>query len=138
MGLFDKIKNFFFGKEKVDTKEETTTSNNIVVERQNSSTLVNMVRPQEQRVITVSSTKNIPGANEENSSEKNYSNYDEGMYLEDLWNYIDPTKNTQAHHIISVVGFDEWVDMDEIRRRIKSMFFIEYKNEKSLYPYIKH
>lgn len=63
--------------------------------------------------------------------------HEEGEVFEDIWNHIDPSKNTQAHHVLSVISFNEWTDMEEIRARIKQMFFIEYKNEKSLYPYIK-
>jgi len=54
-----------------------------------------------------------------------------------LWDYLSFTENTQAFHLISVIGFDEWSDMPEIRRRIMEIFGIEYKNEKSLYPYLK-
>ncbi|MBU2477330.1 hypothetical protein KKG83_07725 [Candidatus Micrarchaeota archaeon] len=54
-----------------------------------------------------------------------------------FWDYINPLENTQAHHILSVIGFDEWVPMDEIKRRIQELFSIEYKNDRSLYPYIK-
>ena len=39
--------------------------------------------------------------------------------------------------MINVIGFEEWVDMAEIRRRVKEIFSVEYKNEKSLYPYLK-
>lgn len=55
----------------------------------------------------------------------------------DIWHYIKPKENTQAYHVLSVVKFEEWADMDEIRKRIKDLFFIEYQHEKSLYPYIK-
>ncbi len=54
-----------------------------------------------------------------------------------LWDYIKLVDNTQAHHILSVIGFDEWVPMDEIKRRINELFSIDYKNDRSLYPYIK-
>lgn len=54
-----------------------------------------------------------------------------------LWDYISPFENTQAHHILSVIGFDEWVAMEEIKRRIRELFSVEYKNDRSLYPYIK-
>jgi len=54
-----------------------------------------------------------------------------------IWQYIKPKENTQAEHVLSVIGFDEWIDMDEIRKKIKDTFYIEYKHEKSLYPYIK-
>ena len=58
----------------------------------------------------------------------NYSN---------VWQYIIPKENKQAEHILSVINLDDWEDMDEIRKRIKEKFSIEYKHEKSLYPYIK-
>ncbi|MFH1586728.1 MAG: hypothetical protein ABID38_02635 [Candidatus Diapherotrites archaeon] len=54
-----------------------------------------------------------------------------------IWDYLSLLDHTQAFHISSVVGFEEWVSMDEIRRRILELFGIEYKNERSLYPYIK-
>lgn len=132
MGLFNNIKNFFFGKN-TSIKDQTVTQEQNMIseyrynEKQNSETLERLVKRQE---IKPSTKIYIDRPKDNNDSEEN-------LYIEDLWNYIDPSKNTQAHHIISVIGFDEWVDMEEIRRRIKSMFFIEYKNEKSLYPYIK-
>lgn len=55
----------------------------------------------------------------------------------DIWHYIKPKENTQAYHVLSVINFEEWTDMDEIRKKIKDTFFIEYQHEKSLYPYIK-
>jgi hypothetical protein len=54
-----------------------------------------------------------------------------------VWNYLKPKENTQAEHVLTVITFEDWLDMDEIRKRIKDKFFIEYKHEKSLYPYIK-
>ncbi|MCX6802381.1 MAG: hypothetical protein NT067_04685 [Candidatus Diapherotrites archaeon] len=54
-----------------------------------------------------------------------------------LWDFLAFTENTQAFHLVNVIGFEEWVDMEEIRRRIKEIFAVEYKNEKSLYPYLK-
>lgn len=57
--------------------------------------------------------------------------------IHSLWDYIQFRENTQAHHLTTVIGFEEFVDMDEIRRRIQELFHIEYKNERSLYPYLK-
>lgn len=57
--------------------------------------------------------------------------------IHSLWDYIKLIENTQASHISGVVGFDEWVPMEEILRRIKEVFGVEYKNNRSLYPYIK-
>ncbi|MDO8428352.1 MAG: hypothetical protein Q7S92_04010 [Candidatus Diapherotrites archaeon] len=54
-----------------------------------------------------------------------------------LWDFVDFQNDTQADHLVKVVGFEEFVDMDEIRRRIREVLQIEYKNERSLYPYIK-
>lgn len=54
-----------------------------------------------------------------------------------LWDFLSFAENTQAYHLVNVIGFDEWVDMQEIRRRIKELFGMEYKNERSLYPYLK-
>ena len=60
-----------------------------------------------------------------------------GRKVLSLWDFVDFQVDTQADHLIKVVGFEEYVDMDEIRRRIREVLQIEYKNERSLYPYIK-
>ena len=54
-----------------------------------------------------------------------------------IWDYLEFNENTQAAHLASVIRYDEWVSMDEIRRRIWDLFQIDYKNERSLYPYLK-
>jgi len=54
-----------------------------------------------------------------------------------VWDFIEFLKDSQADHLSKVVGFDEWISMEEIRRRIKDVVGIEYLNERSLYPYIK-
>ena len=54
-----------------------------------------------------------------------------------LWDYLAFKENTQAFHIMAVLGFEEWIPMDELRRRITALFGIEYENDRSLYPYIK-
>jgi len=64
----------------------------------------------------------------------NSGNIDE---IHSIWDYLNFRQNTQAFHLASVLGFDEWVDMIEIRRRIKEIFGADYKNERSLYPYLK-
>lgn len=56
--------------------------------------------------------------------------------IHSIWDYLKIRDNTQAHHLTSVIGF-EWIEMREIRRRIKEQFGMEYMNERSLYPYIK-
>lgn len=57
--------------------------------------------------------------------------------IHSVWDYIKFIEQSQAHHICSVLGFEEWITMEEILRRVKEIFRVEYKNERSLYPYIK-
>jgi len=54
-----------------------------------------------------------------------------------IWDILKFNEHTQAFHLVSVIRFDEWVIMDEIRRRIFELFQIDYQNERSLYPYLK-
>lgn len=66
--------------------------------------------------------------------------YDKPEILDELhsiWDFLEFTVNTQAFHLSKVIGFEEWVSMQEVRRRIKEVFGLDYKNEKSLYAYIK-
>ena len=82
-----------------------------------------------------------PAKHEDTVSENNiYS--EEGVVesideIHSIWDYLKFHEHTQAHHLVNIVGFDEWVPMDEIRRRVSNLFSVEYKNERSLYPYIK-
>ena len=57
--------------------------------------------------------------------------------IHSIWDHLNFQENSQAYHVSKVINFDEWVTMDEIRRRIFELFGIEYKNSKSLYAYIK-
>ncbi len=114
MGLFNKLRNFFGKKE---TKLQLEEENKPILENKQKNIITN---------LPVKLVHNEPEEEEEDDS-----------VVDDLWNYIDPLKNTQAYHVISVIGFEEWVDMQTVKDRIKQLFFIEYKNEKSLYPYIK-
>jgi hypothetical protein len=57
--------------------------------------------------------------------------------IHSIWDYIKFNENTQAAHILTVVGFEEWVTMEEILRRIKELFGVDYQNKRSLYPYVK-
>jgi len=54
-----------------------------------------------------------------------------------IWDVIKIKENTQAEHIINCLVEDQWIDMEELKQRIKLQYNIEYQNEKSLYPYIK-
>ncbi|MAG18271.1 MAG: hypothetical protein CL944_02235 [Candidatus Diapherotrites archaeon] len=57
--------------------------------------------------------------------------------IHSVWDYIKLNDNSQASHIAAILGFDEWITMDEILRRIRELFGMDYKNDRSLYPYIK-
>jgi hypothetical protein len=54
-----------------------------------------------------------------------------------IWDFLQFNEHTQAFHLASVIRFDEWATMDEIRRRIFDLFQVDYENERSLYPYLK-
>ena len=54
-----------------------------------------------------------------------------------IWDFLQFNEHTQAFHLASVIRFDEWVTMDEVRRRIFDLFQVDYENERSLYPYLK-
>ena len=67
-----------------------------------------------------------------------YKTEDQGeKEIRSVWDILQFNENTQAFHLASVIRFDEWVDMDEVRRRIMELFQIDYQNERSLYPYLK-
>lgn len=57
--------------------------------------------------------------------------------IHSLWDYLKFKENTQAFHISGVMGFEEWISMEEIMRRIRELFGVEYRNCRSLYPYLK-
>ena len=61
----------------------------------------------------------------------------EAHEVHNFWDYLKFQENTQAHHLASTLNFEEWLDMEEIRRRVAELFGITYKNERSLYPYLK-
>jgi Cdc6-like AAA superfamily ATPase len=57
--------------------------------------------------------------------------------VQSVWDYLSFKENTQALHLSSTIGFEEWVEMPEVRRRIRELYNMDYKNERSLYPYVK-
>lgn len=68
---------------------------------------------------------------------QNDEKLEEEIQIISIWDIIKINEHTQANHLVSVIPFDEWISMDEIRRRIWDIFQIEYKNDRSLYPYLK-
>ena len=76
--------------------------------------------------------------NEETEKKEHiYEEEEKKIEIHSVWDFLEFNENTQATHLSSVIRFDEWVSMDEIRRRIWELFQIDYKNERSLYPYLK-
>ncbi len=76
----------------------------------------------------------------EKQKEPTDSIYPEESIVEEVhsvWDYIKINPQSQAFHICNVLGFEEWVPMNEILRRVQEMFGVSYQNERSLYPYIK-
>lgn len=61
----------------------------------------------------------------------------QNFVLKSVWDFLRFREHTQAHYCCVVIGFEEWVTMEEIRRRVKELFGVEYKNDRSLYPYLK-
>lgn len=57
--------------------------------------------------------------------------------IHSIWDFLHFNEHTQAFHLASVIRFDEWATMDEVRRRIFELFSVDYENERSLYPYLK-
>jgi hypothetical protein len=57
--------------------------------------------------------------------------------LKTIWDIIKINEDTQAEHLLKSIPTDQWVTMDEIKKKILLEFNIEYKNDKSLYPYLK-
>ncbi len=82
-----------------------------------------------------------PGIGEKSAPEQKtqsiYHLQEEVEEIHSIWDYVKLNENTQASHICTVLGFEEWISMDEILRRIKELFTMDYKNDRSLYPYIK-
>ena len=83
--------------------------------------------------------KKKPGGGEQplTGEERTYISEEKKLEIHSIWDFLQFNENTQAAHLSSVIRFDEWVSMDEIRRRIWELFQIDYKNERSLYPYLK-
>src|SRR3989344_500258 len=84
--------------------------------------------------------KKLLGEKGRADAQEKKSIYGEAHEIEEIhsvWDYIKLNENTQALHISAVLGFEEWISMEEILRRIKEIFSMDYKNKRSLYPYVK-
>ncbi len=81
--------------------------------------------------------KYVEMAGKEEIYEKEVDKNNEEIQVISIWDILNTQENTQANHLVSVISFDEWISMEEIIRRIWDIFQIEYKNDRSLYPYLK-
>jgi DNA mismatch repair ATPase MutL len=75
--------------------------------------------------------------NNKKNKEKIYTVEQIHNKIKTIWDVLNIKENTQAEHLLSVIPSDEWINMDDIKKRINLEFNIEYKNSKSLYPYLK-
>lgn len=115
------------------------TSENPVITNQNSTVITKKTSVSDSLTHNNEEFEEIDeDENDDNyQNDSNYSFDSTKKELHDLWQYMKFKENSQAFYLDNVVSFDEWVSMDEIRRRIKELYFVNYKNERSLYPYIK-
>jgi hypothetical protein len=97
--------------------------------------LINLIK----KLFKKNNEERQPIENKENElyPEDIKSNNSEENTIISVWDVIKCNEHTQAYHLVSVIPFDEWIDMFEIKRRIWDLFQIEYKNDRSLYPYLK-
>ncbi|MCK9293045.1 MAG: hypothetical protein WCY27_03775 [archaeon] len=151
MNLFKIIKNIFskkdINKENIETeninKKEDQIHNletNTKIETIDNFKNTNILENNNYSKSNISETKIKtlqPQLNYENTKIKEVTVQELTNELNTIWDLIKIKENTQAEHIIKSLPSDKWTTMDELRQNIKLEFNIEYKNEKSLYPYLK-
>ncbi len=81
-------------------------------------------------------TKQVASKFTEMSERKN-NNSVPRFQVVNVWDYLNFKEGSQAHHIIKILDYEEWITMEEILRRVNELFGILYQNERSLYPYLK-
>ncbi|MBS8122188.1 hypothetical protein [Candidatus Vampirococcus lugosii] len=107
-------------------------SNELITNKQNNIQQSNQSQAQESNQIQTQQQ------NQQLQYQEKTVNYQElKNELNTIWDILKIKENTQADHIIRSIPSDRWINMDEIKQNIKLEFNIEYKNEKSLYPYLK-
>lgn len=74
---------------------------------------------------------------EEQKKQPIYEEIETEEEFNNIWDFLELNENTQAAHISGILSFEEWITMQELRRRIFELFGVEYKNNRSLYPYLK-
>jgi len=139
------IKKILGIKEKKELKNNTNnitsfnqnTQENNILENKNTqkieSSLTQNINPKPE--LKYIEKENIKQINQESIRQINIEELKNE--LNTIWDLLKIKDNTQAEHIIKSLSPDKWTTMEELRQNIKLEFNIEYKNEKSLYPYLK-
>lgn len=142
---------FIKGKDKTNTETQATVQKSITelqhdyIKQSNLDSAQSQAKAQEmQQILNMSGGVEKENYNEQKlktTQEPPVKIYDvtriDSSKINTIWDVIKPKENTQAEHIINCLLDDQWMDMDELKQRIKLQYNIEYQNEKSLYPYIK-
>jgi transposase len=124
----DNLNNTINQSNKVAQNDQTNEQNKILNDSQSISYNTTNLQENKQILKNEYETKQEP---------KIYTVEELKNKINTIWDIIKIKENTQAEHLIKIIPSDQWIDMEEIKQRIKLEFNIEYKNEKSLYPYLK-
>lgn len=124
----DNLNNTINQSNKVTQNDQTNEQNKILNDSQSISYNTTNLQENKQILKNEYETKQEP---------KIYTVEELKNKINTIWDIIKIKENTQAEHLIKIIPSDQWIDMEEIKQRIKLEFNIEYKNEKSLYPYLK-
>ncbi len=124
----DNLNNTINQSNKVTQNDQTNEQNKILNDSQSISYNTTNLQENKQLLKNEYETKQEP---------KIYTVEELKNKINTIWDIIKIKENTQAEHLIKIIPSDQWIDMEEIKQRIKLEFNIEYKNEKSLYPYLK-
>ncbi len=125
-----------FKEKNISTNQNT--SNNNYLNQQNQNFTSTTIKSKENTQTQMQDQKNQVMQNEYTRQEPKINDVQIlKNNINTVWDIIKIKENTQAQHLIQTIPSDRWVDMEEIKQRIKLDFNIEYKNEKSLYPYLK-
>jgi hypothetical protein len=113
-------KNIIDVQPKSNNNNKNNYNNNLIINKEKDLILKNNFISEEKKDIS-----------------KIYTVEDIKNKLKTIWDILKINDNTQAEHLLKSIPSDQWVTMDEIKKKITLEFNIEYKNEKSLYPYLK-
>jgi len=143
MNLIKLIKNIFKKNNKNNNQSINQISDNKPINQISDNKPINQVndnKPMLNSNYNTQVTESITDQQLKNEYENNIQTVtvqELNQTLNTIWDILKIKENTQAEHLIKAIPSDKWTTMDEIKQNIKLEFNIEYKNEKSLYPYLK-